>query len=105
MNREEILNSIADIGTIEDEVERRDKLTSFAESLSSMIDDYEKATTENEKLKEDNEKLVDYNRKLFMKVAIDVPSNEIQKDLTGQEPEKEKRKFEELFDEKGNLKL
>lgn len=103
MDKESILNKIKEIGSIDDEVERRDKLTELTDEVSNMCDTYESTINEDKKLKEDNEKLIEYNRKLFMKVGFDKDQKEVIKETTGEDI-KEPRKFEELFDEKGNLK-
>ena len=103
MDKEAILNKIKEIGTCEDEVARRDILSDLTDEVSSIFDVYETTIEEDKKLKEDNEKLIEYNRKLFMKVGIDKDPKEIEKEKTGEET-KEPRKFEDLFDTKGNLK-
>lgn len=106
MTKEEIIEKLTNIGTIEDEVERRDLLTSLIDDVQGQYDIFETTKTENESLKDENQKLVDYNRKLFMKVSIDETPETINQELTGK-PDietREPRKFEDLFDEKGNLK-
>lgn len=106
MTKDEIIEKLTNIGTVEDEVERRDLLTSVIDEVNGQYDIFESTKTENESLKDENQKLVDYNRKLFMRVNIDETPETIQQDLTGNTDSqvKEPRKFEDLFDEKGNLK-
>ena len=53
----------------------------------------------------DNEKLRSANMQLFLRVGANKTEQEIQQDQIGQVDEvKEPRKFEDLFDESGNLK-
>lgn len=105
MDKEQLLNLIKDIGTIEDDIERRTKLSNLTDEVTDLYD--MKVTLENEKTKfeEDNEKLRQANMELFLKVGSTKTPEEIQKDTTGVDTEEKKtRKFEDLFDDKGNLK-
>ena len=104
MDRESIINMIKGLDSIEDEAERRDQLSTLTEEVSTVFDSYEAIKSEDEKLKEENNKLVEYNRKLFMKVGFEKDSTEVEKDKTGEDPVPEPRKYEDLFDDKGNLK-
>ena len=110
MERDDILKRITDIGTCEDEVERRNLLTSLTNDMGKVFD--ERDTNKNmidslnTTIKENNEKidkLRESNMSLFLQVTEDKQSNNVP---TGEIPEenKEKRKFEDLFDEKGGLK-
>lgn len=104
MDRETIINKIKEIDSIEDVAERREKLTELTEEVGTIFDTYTSVVEEDKKLREDNEKLIEYNRKLFMKVGIDKTDEQIEKDTTGVDPVKDPRRFEDLFDDKGNLK-
>ncbi len=104
MDKEQLINKIKEIDSIEDEAARREKLTELTDDVSSIYDNYSNLVEEDKKLKEDNEKLIEYNRKLFMKVGMDKDPGQVEKDTTGEDPVKEPRKFEDLFDDKGNLK-
>lgn len=104
MDRETIINKLKEIGTVEDEAQRRDILSELTEEVDSIFTNYDNVLEEDKKLKEENEKLTEYNRKLFMRVGIDKTPEQVDKDTTGEEPVKEPRRFEDLFDEKGNLK-
>ena len=107
MTKDEIIEKLKSIGTIEDEVQRRDELTSVIDEVQGKYDVFEQTQSENEKLKEDNEKLVDYNRKLFMKVSINESPENIAQEQIGKPviEEKEPRKYEDLFNDNGELKL
>lgn len=105
MNKQEFLDAIKEIGTIEDDVERRTKLTELTDSVSTIFDSNVDLTEKNKKFEEDNEKLRSANMQLFLKVGANKTEKEIQQDQTGSSDEdKEPRKFEDLFDDKGNIK-
>lgn len=105
MTKEEIIERLKNLGTIEDEVERRDELTSVIDEVEGTYSNFETIQQENETLKGENEKLIDYNRKLFMKVSINESPEKVEEEKTGSPVEKEPRKFEDLFNENGDLKL
>ena len=105
MNKQEFLDAIKEIGTIEDDVERRTKLTELTDSISTIFDSNVDLMEKNKKFEEDNEKLRSANMQLFLRVGANKSEKEIQQDQTGQtEEEKDPRKFEDLFDDKGNIK-
>ena len=105
MNKQEFLDAIKEIGTIEDDVERRTKLTELTDSVSTIFDSNVDLTEKNKKFEEDNEKLRSANMQLFLRVGANKSEKEIQQGQTGQvEDEKDPRKFEDLFDDKGNIK-
>lgn len=104
MDKEEFLEVIKQIGTVDDDVERRTKLTELTESISTIFDSNVDLMEKNKKFEEDNEKLRSANMQLFLKVGANKSEKEILEDQTGQAPEKEPRKFEDLFDSKGNIK-
>lgn len=73
--------------------------------LSELTDDYTKVSADTEtakttaqKLTDDNEKLRQANMSLFLKVGETKPQD------TQKTKEDETPKFDDLFDEKGNLK-
>lgn len=105
MKKDEFLEMIKEIGTLEDEVERRTKLTELTDSVSNIFDSNADLMEKNKKFEEDNEKLRNANMQLFLRVGANKTEKEIQEDQVGKtEEEKEPRKFEDLFDDKGNLK-
>ncbi len=105
MDKNEFLEMIKQIGTIEDEVERRTKLTELTEGVSNIFDSNVELMEKNKSFEEDNEKLRNANMQLFLKVGANKTEKEIQEDQVGKvEEEKEPRKFDDLFDDKGNLK-
>ena len=69
MDKDTFLEKIKEIGTLEDEVERRTALTDLTDSISSIFDTNSNLVEENNKYKEDNEKLRSANMQLFLKVG------------------------------------
>lgn len=106
MDKNTFLDSIKEIGTLEDVVEIRTKLAELSDNVSSIFDDNDSLKEQNTKFEEDNEKLRSANMQLFLRVGTTKTEQEVIKDQTGTEPEQEKepRKFENLFDDNGNLK-
>ena len=106
MNKEEILKKLREVGTLEDDVARRDILSELEQELTKTFDETETFKTTSEQLKEDNEKLREANMKLFLRVGDTKTAEERKKESTGieEEEEPEPRKFEDLFDEKGGIK-
>lgn len=106
MDREKFESSIKEIGTCEDEVKRRELLQSLNDEMVNVFDDNETLKSDNDKYKEENERLIESNRKYFMRLETQKTEQEKQDDITGnkKEEEKEPRKFENLFDDKGGIK-
>lgn len=105
LTKQEYLDLITNIGTCEDEVQRRDMLASLSSEASELYDNNEQHLVDIGQLTADNETLRAANMNLFLKVGANKSEAERIKDTTGinQEPA-EKRKFEDLFDEKGGIK-
>lgn len=105
MDKEKFLEQITLIGTEEDDIKRRELLAEMQEDISEIFDSNIKLEKENEELTNDNENLRSANMKLFLKVGEQKPDSEVIQSKTGikQEPVT-KRKFEDLFNEKGGIK-
>lgn len=112
MGKADFLNKIKAIGTCEDDVQRRTLLAELNDEASTIFDENETLkstndalTTTNEQFKTDNETLRQANMKLFLRVGNDKTEKEKQEDSTGvKTPDVSKRKFEDLFNEKGGIK-
>lgn len=105
MDKDQFLEMVKQIGTIEDDVERRTKLTELTDGVSTIFDSNVNLMEKNKKFEEDNEKLRNANMQLFLKVGANKTEKEIREDQVGKtEEDKDPRKFEDLFDDKGNLK-
>ena len=112
MDKAQLLKMIKDIGTCEDDVQRRTMLAEVNDEVSNLFDeretlqtDKESLETANEQYKTDNETLRQANMKLFLRVGSDKTEQQKQADATGiKTPDESKRSFEDLFNEKGGLK-
>lgn len=100
MDKQAFLNKIAEIGTCEDDVARRTLLTELSDEATPIFDDLNSLTEQNNNLTTDNETLRQANMKLFLKVG-EQKTPDIEQ---VQGAPKEKRKFEDLFNEKGEIK-
>ena len=108
MNKEEFKNKISDIGTTEKVEDIRTKLTELQDEMSKVFDDIEtdKTTisTLNSKIEDKDKDLEDLrkaNMQLFLKVGETKTPEQVKEASTGvkEEPEANKRKFEDLFKE------
>ena len=105
MDKETFIEKIKAIGTCEDEAERRTMLAELSEETGKVFDENISLTATNKSVIDDNEKLRSANQKLFLMVGADKPENERVEDQTGLKQETtEPRKFENLFNNKGELK-
>ena len=102
MNKAEMLERLHAIGTCEDDVQRRTLITEITDEIGNVYDSNETLTASNRQFESDNETLRNANLKLFLKVGGNEKVTTI--DKTGEEPEKPQLKYENLFNEKGELK-
>ena len=100
MKKEEMLKFIKDIGTCQDEAQRRTLLSDFETGLSQDYDTLQQTTEQNEQYRLDMENLRQANMKLFLRVGEQ-----------NKEPDKPEAtntfkdlKYEDLFNEQGGLK-
>jgi len=111
MDKETFLNKITEIGTCEDDVQRRTLLTEISDEVSKVYDsadenikDIDSLKKEIEKNKEDMEELRKANMGLFKRLGAEKTPGEQKKASTGiDDPDEHRRKFEDLF-EKGMIK-
>lgn len=108
MDKDTFLSKIQEIGTCEDDAQRRSILAEVSDEVSKVYDDVasnlatiETLNTTITKNKEDMEKLREANMSLFLRVGETKSKVEQQKGSTGVDPEPNKRKFEDLFKEGG----
>ena len=105
MDKETFLQAIQEIGTCEDEIQRRTLLAQMSDEVVKIYDSNESLANSNKQFESDNETLRKANMDLFLRIGADKTDFEKQKDTTGiTQEENEKRKFENLFDEKGGIK-
>jgi regulator of replication initiation timing len=105
MDKETLISRITEIGTCEDEAQRRELLTAFQEEACNDYDEHETLRTANAELTQANEDLRSANMKLFLRMGEHKSQEEIAKSKGAEiPPTEEKKDFKDLFDEKGNLK-
>lgn len=98
MDKQELSQKITEIGSCEDDVTRRDLLTSLLEACESDYDTLSQLKTDNETLKNDNETLRSANMKLFLKVSEQKTKTETLENETGiKEPVKNTKSLLEIF--------
>ena len=97
--REDFNNAMQELGQCEDDVTRRSLLVALSDNLGGVFDENETLTTAAEKSAAEIKKLKENNMELFLRVG-DKREPETKKE---EEPPK-RRSFENLFNEKGDLK-
>lgn len=100
MTREELLNVITELGTIEDPAERRSKIVTITNEINAVYDSNETLTADKTKLEGDKKKLQEYNMELYLQVG----SKKEDKKEEDPEDQTEELKYEDLFNDKGELK-
>lgn len=100
LSKDELFAKLTTVGTSEDEAERRVLLTEITEELGSVYDAHDVLTEANTKFAADNKKLQEYNMQLYLKLG----SQTKQEDKGFQVEETKRLKYEDLFNEKGELK-
>lgn len=103
MDKETFLNKIKEIGTTEDDAIRRTLLTDLENDMTGVFDENENLKESNKQFETDNETLRQANMKLFLRVGSDKQEEQGEEGNQGN-AEDEKLKFEDLFDDKGEIK-
>lgn len=98
MDKESFLNSITEIGSLEDIVEVRTKLSELSDEVTNIFDLNSEVSEKVTKLEQDNEKLRSANMQLFLKVGGQKKPEDIIDDKKA-----EPRSFKNLFNEKGEI--
>lgn len=112
MDKETFLQTITQIGTITDDVERRTLLTNLSDEISKVFDSQDALNTTitslQEQLDTTSDKLTKAqaeNYNLFKRIGTQKTSAEIDASSTGVKDEvKPKRSFDDLFKEEGGDK-
>ena len=105
MKKQDFITRINEIGTCEDMAQVRQLLAELSPEVESDYDSIATLTDEVTQLKEDNESLRGYNMKLFLQVSEKKTPEDIKKSNTGiDEVETPDLKYDDLFNEKGELK-
>lgn len=103
MTKQEFLDQITAIGTCADDAQRRNLLTSLADTVSTTFDEHATLTEQNTKYKTDMESLRSANMQLFLQVG-ESRKQQPPIDDGGNEPPSNTLTYENLFNEKGELK-
>lgn len=96
--RDEFLHNITEIGTLEDLSDLRARLTELSDEVIGLYDAHDTLKASNEKFEADNKKLQEYNMQLFLRVGGQQKKKEPEAKQT------EEMKYENLFNDKGELK-
>ena len=99
MTRDELQQRLQAIGTCEDDAERRTLIASLSEDASADYDNHAAVVAERDQLQTANTQLQAYNMDLFKRIGTHKDPDP----APGGAPA-EKRKFEDLFNEKGEIK-
>lgn len=102
MKKEDFTNRIMAIGQLEDSNEIREQLAQLNDEMTEDFDRLNELETVNQTLTAQNENLQAVNMRLFLRVG-EQKSSEPNPALPGNN-EPVKKKFEDLFNEKGGLK-
>lgn len=102
MDKQEYTNKIMEIKKLTHETDDgkiADLLSELSDGYGELSANFDDISLKNEKLTHDNESLRDTNMRLFLRVGQVNSGGD-----TDVEERNEKRKFEDLFNEKGELK-
>ena len=99
MTREELNQALTNIGTVTDDAERRQLITTVTAAVNELNQSIDTLTQSNNKFKTDMEQLQKYNMELYLQVQGQKKTDPIEKT-----EEKPSLKYENLFDEKGDIK-
>lgn len=99
MNKNEFTERLQAIGTEADETQRRELIAQLIEDGGNDYDDHAAAVAARDQALQDCESLRSANMKLFLRVGGEKKNQPID-----HEKPTEKRKFNDLFNDKGGLK-
>ena len=104
MDKETFLEKIKEVGSFETPEEMRAGLAEIQDSVSEIYDNNATLTEQHDNDLKEMEAIRQANMKLFTQLGTDKSVKEQTEEQTGlkQEPV-ERRKFEDLFDDKGNF--
>lgn len=100
MTRDELTQALTDIGTATDDAQRRALLTQVTGAVNDLFQSNDTLTTANTAFEQQVQQLQGYNMELYLQVQ----GQKKQEPAGKKEEEQKPLKFEDLFDEKGDLK-
>lgn len=98
--QDEFNNKIKEIGGLDDIAKVRAELVGLQDNISGIFDENKQLTAKAGKLETDIAEIRDINNKLFTQIT----EKKTPEDNTKTEPPETDLKYENLFDEKGELK-
>ena len=99
MTREELNQALTDIGTVADDAQRRQLVTQVTAAVNELNQNIDTLTQSNTKFETDMAQLQKYNMELYLQVQGQKKTDPIEK-----QEETPALKYEDLFDEKGEIK-
>ncbi len=102
MLKQEFLDKLTEIGTCEDDTQRRSMLAGLSTEAEKLYDDNEKLTDSNKDLTAKNENLRSANMDLFLQIGNKRKPDD--DSSGGAEDDHKAKTYESLFDEKGELR-
>lgn len=102
MDKEKFDQLIKDIGTTEDDVTRRSLLSELSE-CADIFDNVAQLETDKENLSNEIDRLQQENMKLFLKIP-NKTEDDARKESHLTDKDEDKLKFENLFNDKGEIK-
>ena len=99
--KDDLLKKLTDIGTCTDDATRRNLLLEMQAEVGNVCDENDRLTQANTTFEADNKQLREYNMKLFLSVGQ--PATHKKQD-NNTETDTENLRYENLFNEKGELK-
>ena len=99
MKKDEFLEKLTQIGTLEDDAARRSMITELSETAGTLFDEVDTLNDAKTKWTEERKQLQGYNMELYLQVQSQKtnPKQET-------EPEEKPLQYADLFDENGRLK-
>lgn len=104
LSKDEFMAKIQEIGTCEDDVQRRNLLSELSGGVSEVYDDNDTLSKSNKQYAEDNEILRKANMKMWLESTSDSEGEKPTEEEEKPEEKEEKLEFKDLFNEKGELK-
>lgn len=99
MNRNEFTERLQAIGTEEDEAQRRELIAQLMDDAGNDYDDHAAAVTARDQALQQVEDLQAANKRLFLRIGA-----KTEPDVDPDPKPTEKRKYSNLYNEKGGLK-
>lgn len=97
LSKDEFMAKIQEIGTCEDDVQRKELLTELSGSISEVYDDNDTLSKANKQYEEDNEILRKANNKLWLETTSNTEGEKETDPEEKEEKEEEKLSFDDLF--------